>query len=181
MKDGSWRYCRAALYANHTIKPDVVTVGGKDEKHPEGNYCVACAGPWIPAGPDALKAQRQRHALLSGNSQECPRYSGRPVPKAVVQPEEMVANGRKRVKDEISKYLDNMIARKRPGKSVRQDVADGCCNPDSGFRPRWQFALMRRIGAFVAAYVAEIVPRTSGKGRAGRSGIVPAARLDLRR
>ena len=23
LKDGSWRYCRAALYANHTIKADV--------------------------------------------------------------------------------------------------------------------------------------------------------------
>jgi hypothetical protein len=22
-KDGSWRYCRAAVYANRTIKPDV--------------------------------------------------------------------------------------------------------------------------------------------------------------
>jgi len=26
LKDGSWRYCRAALYANHTIKADVVMV-----------------------------------------------------------------------------------------------------------------------------------------------------------
>jgi|SRR5215468_8070663 len=25
LKDGSWRYCRAAIYANHTIKPNVVT------------------------------------------------------------------------------------------------------------------------------------------------------------
>jgi hypothetical protein len=73
-KDGSWRYCRAALYANHTIKRDVVTVGGREEKHPEGNYYIACAGEWIPAGPDALKAQRQQHALLSGNSLEYDRF-----------------------------------------------------------------------------------------------------------
>jgi len=84
LRDGSWRYCRAALYANHTVKPDVVNLGGKEEKHPEGNYYLACAGQWIPAGPDALKAQRQRHALLSGNSQEYERYSGRFVPKAAV-------------------------------------------------------------------------------------------------
>jgi hypothetical protein len=32
-KDDSWRYCRAALYANRTIKPHVVTVGGREEKH----------------------------------------------------------------------------------------------------------------------------------------------------
>ena len=30
-KDGSWRYCRAAVYANRTIKPDVVTVAGREE------------------------------------------------------------------------------------------------------------------------------------------------------
>jgi len=79
-KGGSWRYCRAALYANHTIKPDIVTVGGREEKHLEGGYYLACAGQWIPAGSDALKAQRQQHALLSGNSLEYERYSGRPVP-----------------------------------------------------------------------------------------------------
>jgi hypothetical protein len=95
-KDGSWRYCRAALYANRTIKPDVVTAGG-------GNYCIACGGKWIPAGADALTAQRQQHALLSGNSVEYKLYSGRSVPKvAVAQPRELVANRRKKVKDEIS-------------------------------------------------------------------------------
>jgi integrase/recombinase XerD len=122
LKDGSWRYRRAALYANHTIKPDVVTVGGKEEKHPEGNYYLSCAGQWIPAGPDALKAQRQQHALLSGNSLKYERYSGRPAPKLdAVQPQEPIASGRKRVKDEIPEYLNDMIAAKRPGKSVRMN------------------------------------------------------------
>jgi integrase len=122
LKGGSWRYCRAAVYSNHTIKPDLVIVAGNEEKHPEGNYYIACAGQWIPAGSDALKAQRQRHALLSGNSLEYERYSGRSVPKAaVVKPEEPVANGRKKIKDEIPKYLDDMVASKRPGKSVRMN------------------------------------------------------------
>ena len=95
-KDGSWRYCRAALYGNRTIKPDVVTVGGRGEKHQEGNYYIACCGKWIPAGADALPAQRQQHALLSGNALEYEIYSGRSVPKAAVaQPQEPVANGRK--------------------------------------------------------------------------------------
>ncbi len=121
-KDGSWRYCRAALYANHRIKTDVVTVGGREEKHPEGNYYIACSGKWIPAGADALTAQRQQHALLSGNALEYELYSGRSVPKAdVVQPQEPVTNGRKKVKDEISKCLEDMVASKRPGKSVRMN------------------------------------------------------------
>ena len=29
---GGWRYCPAALYANHTTKPDVTIVGGKEER-----------------------------------------------------------------------------------------------------------------------------------------------------
>jgi hypothetical protein len=37
-KDGSWRHCRAKLYANRTINPDIVTVGGREEKYAEGNY-----------------------------------------------------------------------------------------------------------------------------------------------
>jgi len=66
LKDGSWRYCRAALYGNHTIKADVVIVGHREEKHSEGNYYLASGGQWVPAGADALAAKRQRHALLSG-------------------------------------------------------------------------------------------------------------------
>jgi integrase/recombinase XerD len=120
--DGSWRYCRAAVYANRTVKPDLVIVAGREEKHPEGNYYIAYDGKWIPAGADALRAQRQQHALLSGNALEYEVYSGKSVPKAAaVEAQQPVANGRKTVKDEISKYLDDMVASKRPGKSVRMN------------------------------------------------------------
>jgi hypothetical protein len=121
LKDATWRYCRAALYANHTIKADVVIVGHREEKHSEGNYYLASGGQWIPAGADALAAQRQRHALLSANTLEYERHSVRSLPKAAIQNQEPVANGRKKVKDEIAKYLDDMIASKRPGKSVRMN------------------------------------------------------------
>ena len=73
-----------------------------------------------------MNAQRQRHALLSGNSTEYERYSGRPVPKsAVVQLEQRVTDGRKKIKDEISKYLDDIVASKRPGKTVRMTRNEG--------------------------------------------------------
>lgn len=72
-------------------------VGGREEKHPEGNYYIAYGGKWIPAGADALTAQQQRHALLSGNALKYELYSGRSVPKAVaVQSLESVAKGRKK-------------------------------------------------------------------------------------
>jgi integrase/recombinase XerD len=33
-----WRYCRVLLSANGRVKPDVVFVNGKQERHPEGAY-----------------------------------------------------------------------------------------------------------------------------------------------
>jgi integrase/recombinase XerD len=35
-----WRYCRVVLAANGRVKPDVVVVGGKEERHSEGAYYV---------------------------------------------------------------------------------------------------------------------------------------------
>jgi hypothetical protein len=40
------------------VKRDIVLVGDKEEKHTEGNYYLDHAGHRIPAGPDALAAQR---------------------------------------------------------------------------------------------------------------------------
>jgi hypothetical protein len=37
---GKWRYCRAAIYSNGKVKPHVVVVGGQEEKHEEGSYCI---------------------------------------------------------------------------------------------------------------------------------------------
>jgi integrase/recombinase XerD len=33
-----WRYCRVLLSANGRVKPDVVVVNGKEERHPKGAY-----------------------------------------------------------------------------------------------------------------------------------------------
>jgi|SRR5579863_6382180 len=35
---GGLRYCPVALSANGRIKPDVVVIDGKEERHPEGAY-----------------------------------------------------------------------------------------------------------------------------------------------
>jgi hypothetical protein len=37
---GKWRYCRAAIYSNGKVKPHVIVVGGQEEKHEEGSYCI---------------------------------------------------------------------------------------------------------------------------------------------
>lgn len=58
-----WRYCRAAAYSNSKIKPHVVIVGGREEKHEGGSYKIRHNG-WIDAGTDPLEAQRMRSNLI---------------------------------------------------------------------------------------------------------------------
>jgi hypothetical protein len=63
---GKWRYCRAAEYSNHRVKPDIVLVGHDrhEEKHEEGGYFIRHKNQWIDAGTDALEAQRMRSKLV---------------------------------------------------------------------------------------------------------------------
>jgi hypothetical protein len=58
------RYCRTAVFSNNKIKPHVVIVGGREEKHEEGPYCIRHKNTWIDAGTDPLEAQRLRSKLL---------------------------------------------------------------------------------------------------------------------
>src|SRR5215468_4847610 len=70
LRDGSWRYKRAAFYSNGKIKPNVVIVGKGaqrkpiEEEHPEGSYKMNHNSAWLDAGTDALEAQRRRNTLL---------------------------------------------------------------------------------------------------------------------
>src|SRR6476620_8828244 len=61
---GKWRYCRVAVFSNNKIKPHVVIVGGREEKHEEGSYCIRNKKSWIEAGTDPLEAQRMRSRLV---------------------------------------------------------------------------------------------------------------------
>jgi hypothetical protein len=62
---GKWRYRKAAFSANGKIKPDVVIVDGREDKH-AGDYYLNHKGR-IPVNGDALEAQRWRAEGLSGN------------------------------------------------------------------------------------------------------------------
>jgi hypothetical protein len=125
LSGGKWRYCRAALYKNHTIKTNTVIVGGKEEAHSEGDYYIAHDGKWINVGPNALDAQRQQHRLLAGGTTvsvpepETGKFKFVTIPS--VQPQGPVADRRKKIKDETTRYLEDMVASKRPAKSVRMN------------------------------------------------------------
>jgi hypothetical protein len=103
-----WRYCRAAFHDNGKIKSDAVIVGSDkhEQKHPEGAYYLANAGQWIPAGDDALQAQRQRQKRVS--LAECERLSGRPsVQSSGVVP----TYGKTPLAVASEKYFSNLEAR----------------------------------------------------------------------
>ncbi|MGC1684131.1 MAG: site-specific integrase [Candidatus Acidiferrales bacterium] len=70
LKNGSWRYCRAAFYSNGKIKPNRCIFGGKEEEHSEGAYYLYHKKQWILVGADALEAQRQRNARLDAEEFE---------------------------------------------------------------------------------------------------------------
>jgi hypothetical protein len=85
LKNGTWRYCRAAFYSNGKIEPNRCIVGGKEEEHPEGAYYLYYKKQWILVGTDALEAQRRRNAQL--DAEEFRRPRGTPsAPNPPMQP-----------------------------------------------------------------------------------------------
>ena|SRR5256885_13394124 len=56
---GTWRYCRAAVAVNNKVKPHIVVVGGTEEKHEDGSYCVRHKNQWIEVGNDPAEALRR--------------------------------------------------------------------------------------------------------------------------
>ena|GEM_PF-2591577 len=51
LKDSSWRYCRAAHYANHTIKPDVVTLQAERRNIRRATTTSPAPGNGYPQAP----------------------------------------------------------------------------------------------------------------------------------
>jgi len=74
---GTWRYCRAAVAVNNKVKPHIVVVGGTEEKHEDGSYCVRHKNQWIEVGNDPAEALRRRTKLSEQESpaqQTAPRF-----------------------------------------------------------------------------------------------------------
>src|SRR5665213_177072 len=116
--DKGWRYCNATFHPNGKIKPNVVVVGGVEEKHTEGRYFLNSTNRWIDVGTDALDAQRKRLLLL--NQMEYARLSGRSLAAASAgQPSVVEFSGRKIIKDEVDAYLANLELAKRPHKTIQ--------------------------------------------------------------
>ncbi|HYL62527.1 MAG TPA: hypothetical protein VE077_07890, partial [Candidatus Methylomirabilis sp.] len=116
--DKAWRYCKATFHPKGKIKPNVVVVGGVEEKHTEGRYFLNSNNRWIDVGTYALDAQRKRLLLL--NQMEYARLSGRSLAAASAgQPSVVQFSGRKVIKDEVEAYLANLELAKRTHSTVQ--------------------------------------------------------------
>ena len=76
----TWRYCRAVVAVNNKVKPHIVVVGGTEEKHEDGSYCVRHKNQWIEVGNDPAEALRRRTKL---SEQESPAQQTAPAPGAI--------------------------------------------------------------------------------------------------
>lgn len=52
-----WRNCKVTIHPNGKIKPNIVVVGGVQEKHTEGRHFLNSKNRWIDVGTDALDAR----------------------------------------------------------------------------------------------------------------------------
>jgi len=115
--DKGWRYCKAAFHPNGKIKPDVVIVEGREEKHSEGSYFLNFNRKWLPVGNNALEAQRKRAVRLA--QMEYERLSGKAVaPTQASSGAQLAAEG-KLIRVEVDAYLANLELAKRPHRTVQ--------------------------------------------------------------
>jgi integrase len=116
--DAGWRYCKAVFHPNGKIKPSIVLVRGKEEKHAEGSYFLNYSNQRIAVGEDASQAQRKR--MLRLNQMEYARLSGRSLAAGSAgRPSVVEFSGRKIIKDEVEAYLANLELAKRPHRKVQ--------------------------------------------------------------
>jgi integrase len=115
--DAGWRYCKAVFHPNGKIKPNIVLVRGKEEKHAEGSYFLNYNNQWIAVGDDASEAVRKR--MLRLNQMEYARLSGRSLAAGSAGQPMAEFSGRKVIKDEVEAYLANLELAKRTHRTVQ--------------------------------------------------------------
>jgi integrase/recombinase XerD len=104
-----WRYCRVLLSANGRVKPDIVVVNGKEERHAEGAYYLE----WredakrvrLSVGKDpqdaAARRLRKEAELNAVNNGVAVVAEGGP-------------NGRRSLKAAVAEYLEETTLTKKP-------------------------------------------------------------------
>ena len=112
---GKTRYFRAACHQkNHKIMQDVCFVDGQQVTVPSGRYYLRTEDGWLDAGTDALKAERMRSDMLSGN-----------IPMSMIDPkaepkqEPVAVPGKTPLKAARDKYFKNLENRGADPKTLK--------------------------------------------------------------
>jgi integrase/recombinase XerD len=123
--DKGWRYCPIAVSANGRVKPDVVLVNGKEQKHPEGAYYIE----WRDAGKrirlsvgkdpaDASAMRLRKETELNNGDATAPHIKGK--------------NGNKPLTGAIRDYLEEVELSKKPktlaAYTTALDYFTQCCH-----------------------------------------------------
>jgi integrase/recombinase XerD len=123
--DKGWRYCPVAVSANGRVKPDVVLVNGKEQKHPEGAYYIE----WRDAGKrirlsvgkdpaDASAMRLRKETELNNGDATAPHIKGK--------------NGNEPLAGAIRDYLEEVELSKKPktlaAYTTALDYFTQCCH-----------------------------------------------------
>lgn len=169
-----WRYCPVVLSANGRVKPDVVLVDGKEERHPKGAYYM----DWrengkrrrLSVGKNAqdAAARRQRkeaelNALNNGikvvdNGHHIGNGQGILLAEAITDflEEKRLQRKKKTLVDYESalRYFRQSCTRQRLNDVTRKDLLTFVtyCRDELELSPRTVFNKFARVVAFLKAY-----------------------------
>jgi integrase/recombinase XerD len=108
-----WRYCRVVLSANGRVKPDVVLVSGKPERHEEGAYYLE----WRE-GPKRVRLSVGKNPADAGARQLRKEAELNAVNNGVEVLSSSAQDGRRSLPAIIVEYLDEVKITKKPKTRV---------------------------------------------------------------
>src|SRR5271170_6400076 len=104
-----WRYCRVLLSTNGRVKPDVVVVNGKEERHPEGAYYLE----WRE-GAKRVRLSVGKNAADAGARRQRKEAELNAVNNGVAVVPEKGDNGHRSLATAVTEFLDETKLTKKP-------------------------------------------------------------------
>lgn len=117
--NGVWKLCPAVMGGNNRLRPNVVTVNGVEETHPEGRYYIdylqGDVRKRLAAGATAAEATTFAEATSKTlNARAVAADAGLPIPEIVTKAEADVPAGKRSLKETVNLYLLETEAHKKP-------------------------------------------------------------------
>src|ERR1700682_4940909 len=104
-----WRYCRVVLSANGRVKPDVVVLNGREERHPEGAYYLE----WRD-GAKRIRLSVGKNAADAGARRQRKEAELNALNNGVTVVPEDGQNGHRSLAAAVAEFLDETKLTKKP-------------------------------------------------------------------